>query len=75
MVDEKLIHPLKVFWAPHHGQKARLAKKTHHFQPLKKLLHFFTELLSFIPCFGFWSTSVDQSFYVIKKPQSSPTQR
>eukprot|EP00493_Phyllostaurus_siculus_P020454 UN20779 len=24
MVDEKLIYPLEVFWAPHHGQKARL---------------------------------------------------
>ena len=66
MVDEKLIHPLEVFWAPHHGQKVRLAKKIHNFKPLKNLPTF---LLNFIPCFRLWSTSVDLTFYVIRKPQ------
>ena len=69
------IHPLEVFWAPHHGQKARLAKKTHNFRPLRNLPIFYwtSELHSIFS--HLWSTSVDLNFYVIKKPQSSPTQR
>ena len=71
------IHPLEVFWAPHHGQKTRLAKKTHHFRPPQELTRFFTELLSFIRyCHTYGQQdSVDLNFYVIKKHQSSPTQR
>eukprot|EP00493_Phyllostaurus_siculus_P020438 UN20763 len=46
MVDEKLIYPLEVFWAPHHGQKARLII----FEP-SKIYPLFNELLSSIRYF------------------------
>ena len=70
------IHPLEVFWTPFHGQRARVEKRPHHVRP-HRFTHFLLELLSFVRYFRTFGQkdSVDLTFYVKRKPQSSPTQR
>ena len=71
------IHPLEVFWTPYRGQKAPVAKKTHHFDPPPKFTHFFCELLNLIRYFHTFGqqNNVDPIFCVKRKTQPSPTQR